>query len=65
MQRPPHGGTTRPGPVRPGYGYGRPIRGCPREIGPAEHPPWLDPAWWPEDDGDRSDVDARHTSDRP
>ncbi|MDQ1432448.1 MAG: hypothetical protein QOF40_3050 [Actinomycetota bacterium] len=23
MRRPPHGGTARPGPTRPGSGYGR------------------------------------------
>jgi len=25
MRRPPHGATSRPGPVRPAAGYGRPL----------------------------------------
>lgn len=29
MRRPPHGATSRPGPARPGNGYGRPLRVCP------------------------------------
>lgn len=44
MRRPAQGGTSRPGPARPGNGYGRPLRLRPAHIGRGE--PTTDPAWW-------------------
>lgn len=42
MRRPAHGGTSRPGPARPGNGYGRPLRVRPS---PALDDP-VDPSFW-------------------
>lgn len=57
MPRPPHGGTTRPGPARPGNGYGRALRIWPREIaaeaGQLDPPGWRDPEGW-RADGDET-----------
>jgi hypothetical protein len=44
MRRPAKGGTTRPVNVRPGNGYGRPLRPSPDRD--PEPRPWLDPEWW-------------------
>ena len=44
MRRPAQGATSRPGPARPGSGYGRPVRSGPVLIGRDE--PTTDPAWW-------------------
>lgn len=44
MRRPAHGGTARPGPARPGSGYGRPERSRPAPIGRDEMS--TDPVWW-------------------
>jgi hypothetical protein len=44
MRRPAHGGTSRPGPARPGSGYGGPVRSRPVTIGSDERR--TDLAWW-------------------
>ena len=44
MRRPAHGGTSRPGPARPGSGFGRTLRNGPTAIGPEERS--IDPVWW-------------------
>jgi hypothetical protein len=46
MPRPAHGATSRPGPVRPGSGYGRPLRNRPAGTSGAGEPRALDLAWW-------------------
>jgi len=43
MWRPAHGATARPGPVRPGSGYGR-VPGRPQPRGPVAPAAALDPA---------------------
>jgi hypothetical protein len=42
MRRPAQGGTSRPGPARPGGGYGRLVR--PALVTRTEQS--TDPAWW-------------------
>lgn len=42
MYRPAHGGTTRPGPARPGNGYGRPLRARPPTVRGAR----IDASFW-------------------
>lgn len=44
MRRPAKGATSRPGPTRPGSGYGRPVRSGPVLIGGDGKT--TDPAWW-------------------
>lgn len=44
MRRPAQGGTARPGPARPGNGFGRPVRLRGMLIRRDEQA--SDPAWW-------------------
>jgi hypothetical protein len=44
MRRPAQGGTSRPGPARPGSGYGRPVGSRPVLVTRTEQS--TDPAWW-------------------
>jgi hypothetical protein len=44
MRRPGQGATSRPGPARPGNGFGRPMRSRPVLIQRDERA--NDPAWW-------------------
>jgi hypothetical protein len=48
MRRPAHGGTCRPGPARPGNGFGRPLRQRPLTIGAHDpiSPHAIGPAFW-------------------
>jgi hypothetical protein len=66
MRRPPQGGTSRPGPTRPGQGYGRSVRSRPVLIGRTGVES-TDPAWWFERELELGRLDARepdHSAER-